>query len=217
MGLETPDLISRSLSPYHSIRFVTFKWCRSNSRCAHLRSGNFLGCLYLCPTRSKLQKLGSRPQMGELKELFKERNKARKTTGNIQEHPQHKTELNRLQNAIKRKIYHYRQQAWEDNLSTLNAEDNSLWGIAKLSGRKPPRFPPLMALTGIALSDTNKTEPDSTCIKENILIPEQHGFRPRLSHLTSTSPESLNLLKKRNNKDECGRGLLDIQKAFDRV
>ncbi|GFX90991.1 uncharacterized protein TNCV_4091161 [Trichonephila clavipes] len=65
-------------------------------------------------------------------------------------HPQHKTELNRLQNAIKRKIYHYRQQSWEDNLSTLNAEDNSLWGIAKAFRKKPspisaPRLP-----TGIA-------------------------------------------------------------------
>ncbi|GFW49347.1 hypothetical protein TNCV_3058561 [Trichonephila clavipes] len=27
-----------------------------------LRSGTFLGCLYLCPTKSKLQKLGSRPR-----------------------------------------------------------------------------------------------------------------------------------------------------------
>ncbi|GFX80748.1 uncharacterized protein TNCV_553881 [Trichonephila clavipes] len=47
---------------------------------------------------------------GELKELIKERNKARKTWQQTR-HPQHKTELNRLQNAIKRKIYHYRQQA----------------------------------------------------------------------------------------------------------
>ncbi|GFT79578.1 probable RNA-directed DNA polymerase from transposon X-element [Trichonephila clavipes] len=62
---------------------------------------------------------------GELKGLIKERNKARKTWQQSR-HPQHKTELNRLQNIIKRKIYHYRQQAWEDNLLILNAEDNSL-------------------------------------------------------------------------------------------
>ncbi|GFT49258.1 uncharacterized protein TNCV_4582641 [Trichonephila clavipes] len=79
---------------------------------------------------------------GELKELFKERNKARKTWQHTR-HPQHKTELNRLQNAIKRKIYHYRQQACEDNLSTLNAEDNSLWGIAKAFRKKNlPDFRP---------------------------------------------------------------------------
>ncbi|GFW34827.1 putative RNA-directed DNA polymerase from transposon BS, partial [Trichonephila clavipes] len=39
------------------------------------------------------------------------------------------------------------QQAWEDNLLTLNAEDNSLWGIAKaFRKKKPPQSPPLMAL-----------------------------------------------------------------------
>ncbi|GFY16958.1 uncharacterized protein TNCV_3690161 [Trichonephila clavipes] len=94
---------------------------------------------------------------GELKELFKERNKARKTWQHTR-HPQHKTELNRLQNAIKRKIYHYRQQAWEDNLSTLNAEDNSLWGIAKAFRKKTSPICALNGPTGIALSDTNKTE-----------------------------------------------------------
>ncbi|GFT35244.1 probable RNA-directed DNA polymerase from transposon X-element [Trichonephila clavipes] len=94
---------------------------------------------------------------GELKELIKDRNKARKTWQQSR-HPQHKTELNRLQNIIKRKIYHYRQQAWEDNLSTLNAEDNSLWGIAKAFRKKTSPISALNGPTGIALSDTNKTE-----------------------------------------------------------
>ncbi|GFV09199.1 hypothetical protein TNCV_2880681 [Trichonephila clavipes] len=39
-----------------------------------------------------------------------------------------------------------RQQAWEDNLSTLNAEDNSLGNCESFQGRKPPDFRPLMAL-----------------------------------------------------------------------
>ncbi|GFY77105.1 putative RNA-directed DNA polymerase from transposon X-element [Trichonephila inaurata madagascariensis] len=94
---------------------------------------------------------------GELKDLIKERNKARKTW-QLSRHPQHKAELNRLQNKIKRKIYHYRQQAWEDNLSTLNAEDNSLWGIAKAFRKKSAPISALNGPTGIALSDTNKTE-----------------------------------------------------------
>ncbi|GFT35234.1 RNA-directed DNA polymerase from mobile element jockey [Trichonephila clavipes] len=53
--------------------------------------------------------------------------------------------------------------------------------------------------------------------RENILIPEQHGFRPRLS----TSHQLLRVvefIKEGNNKDECTAAvLLDIQKAFDRV
>ncbi|GFW61066.1 RNA-directed DNA polymerase from mobile element jockey [Trichonephila clavipes] len=53
--------------------------------------------------------------------------------------------------------------------------------------------------------------------RENILIPEQHGFRPRLS----TSHQLLRVvefIKEGNNKDECTAVVfLDIQKAFDRV
>ncbi|GFU50316.1 uncharacterized protein TNCV_301491 [Trichonephila clavipes] len=94
---------------------------------------------------------------GELKELIKDRNKGRKTWKQTR-HPQHKTELNILQNIIKRKIYHYRQHAWEDNLSTLNAVDNSLWGIAKAFRKKTSPISTLNGPTGIALSDTNKTE-----------------------------------------------------------
>ncbi|GFX47004.1 RNA-directed DNA polymerase from mobile element jockey [Trichonephila clavipes] len=53
--------------------------------------------------------------------------------------------------------------------------------------------------------------------RENILIPEQHGFRPRLS----TSHQLLRVvefIKEGNNKDECTAAVfLDIQKAFDRA
>ncbi|GFW72667.1 probable RNA-directed DNA polymerase from transposon X-element [Trichonephila clavipes] len=93
---------------------------------------------------------------GELKELIKERNKARKTWQQTR-HPQNRSELNRLQNIIKRKIYHYRQQAWEDNLSTLIADVNSLWGIAKAFSKKTSPISALNGPTGIALSDTNKS------------------------------------------------------------
>ncbi|GFT23446.1 RNA-directed DNA polymerase from mobile element jockey [Trichonephila clavipes] len=53
--------------------------------------------------------------------------------------------------------------------------------------------------------------------REKILIPEQHGFRPRLS----TSHQLLRVvefIKEGNNNDECTAAVfLDIQKAFDRV
>ncbi|GFS51906.1 probable RNA-directed DNA polymerase from transposon X-element [Trichonephila clavipes] len=111
---------------------------------------------------------------GELKELFKERNKARKTWQHTR-HPQHKTELNRLQNAIKRKIYHYRQQAWEDNLSTLNAEDNSLWGIAKAFRKKTSPISALNGPTGIALSDPNKTEVIAHSLEKQFHLNDIHN------------------------------------------
>ncbi|GFY10737.1 uncharacterized protein TNCV_1122601 [Trichonephila clavipes] len=87
------------------------------------------------------------------------------------------TELNRLQNAIKRKIYHYRQQAWEDNLSTLNAEDNSLWGIAKAFRKKTSPISALNGPTGIALSDTNKTEVIAHSLEKQFHLNDIHNPR----------------------------------------
>ncbi|GFT94358.1 uncharacterized protein TNCV_3160951 [Trichonephila clavipes] len=98
-----------------------------------LRSGTFLGCLYLCPTKSKLQKLGSRPR---------------------------------------------RQQAWEDNLSTLNAEENSLWGIAKAFRKKnSSQISALNGPTGIALSDTNKTEVIAHSLEKQFHLNDIHNPR----------------------------------------
>ncbi|GFT66249.1 probable RNA-directed DNA polymerase from transposon X-element [Trichonephila clavipes] len=118
---------------------------------------------------------------GELKELIKDRNKARKTWQQSR-HPQHKTELNRLQNIIKRKIYHYRQQAWEDNLLTLNAEDNSLWGIAKAFRKKTSPISALNGPTGIALSDTNKTEVIAHSLESQFQLNDIHNPHNNIQH-----------------------------------
>ncbi|GFU88626.1 uncharacterized protein TNCV_4443031 [Trichonephila clavipes] len=81
---------------------------------------------------------------GELKHLFKERNRARKLW-QFTRHPQQKTELNRLQNTIKRKVGLYRQQVWEEHLTSLDAEDDSLWGTARAFRKKAS---PISALNG---------------------------------------------------------------------
>ncbi|GFT79576.1 RNA-directed DNA polymerase from mobile element jockey [Trichonephila clavipes] len=66
-------------------------------------------------------------------------------------------------------------------------------------------------------TDTKTCQTQRLSRKENILIPEQHGFRPRLI----TSHQLLRVvefIKEGNNKDECTAAVfLDIQKAFDRV
>ncbi|GFT02797.1 RNA-directed DNA polymerase from mobile element jockey [Trichonephila clavipes] len=51
----------------------------------------------------------------------------------------------------------------------------------------------------------------------NILIPEQHGFRPRLS-TTHQLLRVVEYIKEGNNMGQCtAAAFLDIQKAFDRV
>ncbi|GFU02527.1 uncharacterized protein TNCV_3754681 [Trichonephila clavipes] len=94
---------------------------------------------------------------GELKHLFRERNKARKLW-QFTRFPQHKTDLNRLQNKIKRLVGNYRQQVWEDHLTSLDAEDGSLWGTARAFRKKASPISALNGPNGIALSDSNKTD-----------------------------------------------------------
>ncbi|GFV62662.1 probable RNA-directed DNA polymerase from transposon X-element [Trichonephila clavipes] len=258
---------------------------------------------------------------GELKHLFKERNRARKIW-QFTRHPQDKTTLNRLQNTIKRKVNLYRQQVWEEHLTSLDTEDGSLWGTAKAFRRKAAPISALNGPTGTALSDTHKTEliaqslesqfqlndiqnphkdeyitntvdayftantnnteqippalpsevifyikrlkyfpsawktavvvpilkpgKDPTLAESHrpisllpilsklaekiistrlndfletnkILIPEQHGFRPRLS-TTHQLLRVVEYIKEGNNMGQCTAAVfLDIQKAFDRV
>ncbi|GFY21931.1 uncharacterized protein TNCV_3295751 [Trichonephila clavipes] len=90
-------------------------------------------------------------------------------------HPQYKSELNRLQNIIKRKIYHYRQQAWDDTLSTLNAKYNSLWGNAKAFRKKSAPISTLNGSTGIALSNTNKTEVIAHSLESQFQLNDIHN------------------------------------------
>ncbi|GFS61140.1 uncharacterized protein TNCV_4956341 [Trichonephila clavipes] len=94
---------------------------------------------------------------GELKNLFEERNRARKLW-QYTRHPQHKTELNRLQSTIKREVGLCRQQVWEDHLTSLDAEDGSLWGSARTFRKKAAPISALYCSNGTALSDTNKSE-----------------------------------------------------------
>ncbi|GFX76084.1 probable RNA-directed DNA polymerase from transposon X-element [Trichonephila clavipes] len=70
-----------------------------------------------------------------------------------------------------------RQQAWEDNLSTLNAEDNSLWGIAKAFRKKTSPISALNGPTGIALSDTNKTEVIAHSLEKQFHLNDIHNPR----------------------------------------
>ncbi|GFU36815.1 uncharacterized protein TNCV_1920261 [Trichonephila clavipes] len=84
---------------------------------------------------------------GELKHLFKVRNRARKLWQFTRD-PQHKAELNRLQNTIKRKVNLYRQQVWEDHLTSLNTGNGFLWGTAKAFRRKATPISVLNPPTG---------------------------------------------------------------------
>ncbi|GFX52608.1 probable RNA-directed DNA polymerase from transposon X-element [Trichonephila clavipes] len=111
---------------------------------------------------------------GELKHHFRERNKARKLW-QFTRFPQHKTELNRLQNKIKRLVGKYRQQVWEDHLTSLDAEDGSLWGTARAFRKKASPISALNGPNGIALSDTNKTNLIAQSLESQFQLNDIHN------------------------------------------
>ncbi|GFU89812.1 probable RNA-directed DNA polymerase from transposon X-element [Trichonephila clavipes] len=111
---------------------------------------------------------------GELKNLFRERNRARKLW-QFTRHPQHKTELNKLQNKIKRKVGLYRQQVWEEHLTSLDAEDGSLWGTAGAFRKKASPISALNGPNGIALSYTNKTDLIAQSLESQFQLNDIHN------------------------------------------
>ncbi|GFV73550.1 uncharacterized protein TNCV_126901 [Trichonephila clavipes] len=113
---------------------------------------------------------------GELKQLFKERNRARKLW-QFTKFPQHKTELNRIQNKIKRKVGQYRQQVWEDHLTSLDAEDGSLWDTARAFRKKASPISALNGPNGVAFSDTNKTELIALSLESQFQLNDIHNPR----------------------------------------
>ncbi|GFV50517.1 probable RNA-directed DNA polymerase from transposon X-element [Trichonephila clavipes] len=113
---------------------------------------------------------------GELKQLFKESNRVRKLW-QFTKFPQHKTGLNRIQNKIKRKVGQYRQQVWEDHLSSLDTEDGSLWGTARAFRKKASPISALNGPNGVALSDTNKTELIALSLESQFQLNDIHNPR----------------------------------------
>ncbi|GFV40764.1 uncharacterized protein TNCV_3768111 [Trichonephila clavipes] len=65
--------------------------------------------------------------------------------------------------------------AWDDNLSTLNAENNSLWGIAKAFRKKTSPISALNGPAGVALSDTNKTEVIAHSLESQFQLNDIHN------------------------------------------
>ncbi|GFT94246.1 hypothetical protein TNCV_3922791 [Trichonephila clavipes] len=93
---------------------------------------------------------------GDLKPLFRQRNRARKIWQYTRD-ANDKTLLNRFQNKISRKVNALTQKQWEEKLTSLDPEDGSLWNMAKGFRKRSP-ISALRGPTGIAYSDTDKAE-----------------------------------------------------------
>ena len=72
--------------------------------------------------------------------------------------PALKTEVNRLQTSVTRRLNEWRNDQWSATLESLNPEDQSLWKMTKRVMRVPTPSPPFITTRGIALSDSEKSE-----------------------------------------------------------
>ena len=54
-----------------------------------------------------------------------------------------KRRINALQTTISEEITHWRASTWDEKLSQLKTQDNSLWDLTKAITRKPIKIPPL--------------------------------------------------------------------------
>ncbi|GFT43964.1 RNA-directed DNA polymerase from mobile element jockey [Trichonephila clavipes] len=120
----------------------------------------------------------------DLKSLFKQRNRARKTWQFTRD-PNDKTILNRLQNKIHRKVNALTQKQWEDKLTSLDPEDGSLWNMAKGFRKKRSPISALTGPTGIAYTDTQKAETLANALEDqfqlnNIQNPDTDNQHMRL-------------------------------------
>ncbi|GFU03253.1 probable RNA-directed DNA polymerase from transposon X-element [Trichonephila clavipes] len=179
-------------------------------------------CTFHRPTLPQRLSPKSMISLGELKQLFRERNRARKLW-QFTRFPLHKTELNRIQNKIKRKVGLYRQQLWEEHLTALDAEDGSLWGTARAFRKKATPISALNGPNGVALSDTNKTDLIAKSLESqfqlnNIQNPQKDHIISNIvetyitDHTNNTDPippalpsEVINYIKKIKIKKSPGR------------
>ncbi|GFT83989.1 hypothetical protein TNCV_680171 [Trichonephila clavipes] len=93
----------------------------------------------------------------DLKQLFKDRNRARKTW-HYTRSPVDKNILNKLQKQIKKIVTKFEQKQWDESLACLEAADVTLWKAAREFRKKAPPIPALKGPAKIAYSDTDKSE-----------------------------------------------------------
>ncbi|GFS97292.1 hypothetical protein TNCV_1824571 [Trichonephila clavipes] len=66
-------------------------------------------------------------------------------------------------------------RVWEDYLTSLDAEDGSLWGTARAFRKKASPISALNGPNGVALSDTNKTELIALSLESQFQLNDIHN------------------------------------------
>ncbi|GBO15747.1 RNA-directed DNA polymerase from mobile element jockey [Araneus ventricosus] len=153
--------------------------------------------------------------------------------------PVYKTNMNRLNKQIKKLNYTIEQNSLNNKLININTYDHSLLKFVNPFQKKHKNIPALCGSNKIALTDLDKanclassletqftlnelkhheTEIFNEHLNENnLLCPEQFGFRPKLSITHQLVRVTEYITEGFTKKQKTGAVFLDIQKAFDRV
>ncbi|GFV04964.1 hypothetical protein TNCV_927411 [Trichonephila clavipes] len=107
-------------------------------------------------------------------QLIQHRNRLRKQYHRTLS-PAHKTELNRAQQLVKNTLKQYSTDSWNQRLSALNTQDNSLWHTQKLFKNKRQAIPPLECDRGTAITDTQKANLLADTLKDNFTENTYHN------------------------------------------
>lgn len=102
-----------------------------------------------------------------IKDLIKHKNRIRKMWQNYRD-PAHKLELNRLIKQIKSLLRNEHNKNWEEFVSGLNPEDNSLYSLKRKLQNKKIDIPPLMGPNGAVTSDEDKANLLAETLSNNV-------------------------------------------------
>jgi retron-type reverse transcriptase/endonuclease/exonuclease/phosphatase family metal-dependent hydrolase len=102
---------------------------------------------------TKTNHLGRSDFPQHIKELVKEKNRARRAWQNYCD-PNQKAKMNKLQRVIKTELRIHHNQRWQDTIASLGIDDNSIWKMAKaLKNKLHTDIPPMKSPNGTTITN----------------------------------------------------------------
>lgn len=92
-----------------------------------------------------------------VKDLIRRRNRARRRAQRTW-NPADKAEANALTEAVRRAVRDHRSETWKEKLESLEANDCSLWRMAKILRSDRSTMPPIHGERGVVHTDAEKAE-----------------------------------------------------------
>ncbi|GLV46515.1 hypothetical protein CBL_20844 [Carabus blaptoides fortunei] len=97
------------------------------------------------------------PITDTIKTLIKSKNRARRKWQRTL-NPEDKRAANQLKEQVTQSLKEYREKSWQEKITTLSSEDNSVWKMSKTLRNTETKIPPIHSRTGLKFTPTDKIE-----------------------------------------------------------